>query len=101
MATSFLDRRRRLDSASDSDTQPSTECVTPSDSKRSSVQPLSNKFSRFIESLEKTRAKPVSWGKPKKATRPRPARRDLNPFAEDFLPIHEYNPEAIEFVACT
>lgn len=98
MATSFMDRRRGLDSASDSDTQPSTECVTPS-SKRSSVQPPSNKFSRFIESLEKT-SKPVSWGKPKKATRPRP-HRDLNPFAEDFLPIHEYNPEAIEFVAST
>lgn len=100
MATSFMDRRRGLDSASDSDTQPSTECVTPSDSKRSSVQPPSNKFSRFIESLEKT-SKPVSWGKPKKAIRPRPLRRDLNPFAEDFLPIHEYNPDAIEFVAST
>lgn len=96
MASQFLDRRRRLDSASDSDTELSTECVTPSDLKQST-----NKFTRFIESLEKTRAKPVTWGKPRKCVRMRPGRKDLNPFAEDFRPVHEYNPEAIEFVAVT
>lgn len=101
MATHFLDRRRRLDSASDSDTQMSTECATPPDSKQCSVLPPCNKFACFIETLEKTRVKTVSWGKPKKATRPRIVRKNFNPFVEDFHPVHEYNPDATEFVPLT